>query len=212
MSRQDDQYTLEIDIEDLAAFKEEPAARLRKEPDNVRQRPRFRSGGSRNSLLDARLSAPALPMVLISTLLTCACPAMSAWVHPAQILPLFEEAAQRFYYSFMEAEDPEALADMGKKPKIQLHIFTTETPTNIRSLMASHVSKLVTVSVRPIMCSATHHTARCAAHTWACYHFAAARAACEKAGRGELGQAELPPVRACLMGVQPAAVAVRCCA
>jgi DNA replication licensing factor MCM5 len=117
MSRQHDRYTLEIDLEDLAAYKEESAALLRREPDST--------------------------------------------------LPLFEEAAQKFYFSFMEAEDPAQFKeDISTKPKIQLHIFTTETPQNIRSLVAGHVSKLVTVqgiiiSASTVQSKATKLFCRC---------------------------------------------------
>ena len=43
---------------------------------------------------------------------------------PDEIMPLFEEAAREFYYTFLQAEDAETLANLASKPHIQLRKFT----------------------------------------------------------------------------------------
>eukprot|EP01046_Picozoa_sp_COSAG06_P030255 COSAG06_NODE_2862_length_6156_cov_37.661165_6_plen_298_part_00 len=102
-ARTKDRFTLAVDLEDLASFKEETAAQLRASPD--------------------------------------------------EILPLFEQAAQEFYYTFLETEENETLQNLSSKPKVQLHILTTETPQHLRTLVATMVSRLVTVSGIIIMAS-----------------------------------------------------------
>lgn len=99
LARQTDRYTLAVDLEDLASFKETTAAELRRNPDDI--------------------------------------------------MPLFEQAAREFYYTFLEAEGAETLQNLSSKPHIQLHILTTETPQQLRTLVATMVSRLVTVSVIP---------------------------------------------------------------
>ena len=103
LARQTDRFTLSVDLEDLAAFKESTAAQLRASPDET--------------------------------------------------LPLFEQAAQEFYYTFLENEEAEVLANLSSKPRVQLHILTTETPQHLRTLVAKEVSRLVTVSGIIIMAS-----------------------------------------------------------
>jgi DNA replication licensing factor MCM5 len=53
---------------------------------------------------------------------------------------------QRFFFTFVSTEDPEALANLKTKERVQLQIATSETATSLRELQSRHVSHLVTVS------------------------------------------------------------------